>query len=223
MPSAKLQADRQVIFLRRYLGAHAGQLLEARKRASFEAMPIDVLVAISDGAVIVRPEGVTLDYLCKAEQVPERVTQLLSNRQPKDGFLGLFKDGVAFGGDELAGITSFLRNRHTPLEAELSPDDNPSPAVQSAAVAPEPSAPATSMGAHTCRHCQGERLEAACKQARVSFKGVHALRHAAGTRLREATQDLALVPDHLRYSSLDTARGYAKASNVQLKKALGEW
>jgi integrase/recombinase XerC len=67
------------------------------------------------------------------------------------------------------------------------------------------------------------RLESACKQARVTFKGVHALRHSAGTRLREATQDLALVADHLRHSSLDTARGYAKANNTQLKKALGEW
>jgi integrase/recombinase XerC len=67
------------------------------------------------------------------------------------------------------------------------------------------------------------RLEAACRQARVTFKGVHALRHASGTRLREDTGDLALVADHLRHSSLDTARGYAKADNRQLKKALGEW
>jgi len=67
------------------------------------------------------------------------------------------------------------------------------------------------------------RLEAACRQARVTFKGVHALRHASGTRLREDTGDLALVADHLRHSSLDTARGYAKANNLQLKKALGEW
>jgi integrase/recombinase XerC len=67
------------------------------------------------------------------------------------------------------------------------------------------------------------RLEAACKQARVTFKGVHALRHASGTRLREETQDLALVADHLRHTSLDTARGYAKANNIQLKRALGEW
>lgn len=76
-----------------------------------------------------------------------------------------------------------------------------------------------------CRSRQAvySRLKSACRQARVNFKGVHALRHAAGTRLREATQDLALVADHLRHSSLDTARGYAKASNLQLKKALGEW
>ena len=76
-----------------------------------------------------------------------------------------------------------------------------------------------------CRSRQAvyQRLEAACRQARIKFKGVHALRHASGTRLREDTGDLALVADHLRHSSLDTARGYAKANNLQLKKALGEW
>lgn len=76
-----------------------------------------------------------------------------------------------------------------------------------------------------CRSRQAvyQRLEAACRQAKVKFKGIHALRHASGTRLREDTGDLALVADHLRHSSLDTARGYAKANNMQLKKALGEW
>ena len=78
-----------------------------------------------------------------------------------------------------------------------------------------------------CRSRQAvyERLEAACRQAKVTFKGVHALRHASGTRLRDETGDLALVADHLRHSSLDTARGYgyAKANNTRLKRALGEW
>lgn len=68
-----------------------------------------------------------------------------------------------------------------------------------------------------------KRVEAACRVAKVKFKGVHALRHAAGTRLRDETGDLALVADHLRHASLDTARGYAKASNAQLKKAVREW
>ncbi len=76
-----------------------------------------------------------------------------------------------------------------------------------------------------CRSRQAvyERLASVCRQARVTFKGVHALRHASGTRLREETGDLALVADHLRHASLDTARGYAKANNMQLKRALGEW
>ena len=76
-----------------------------------------------------------------------------------------------------------------------------------------------------CRTQQAvyKRLKVACKEARVTFKGVHALRHASGTRLRDETGDLALVADHLRHSSLDTARSYAKADNRQLKRALEAW
>ena len=68
-----------------------------------------------------------------------------------------------------------------------------------------------------------KRLESACRAARIKFKGVHALRHASGTRLLEDTGDITLTADHLRHSSLDTARGYAKRSNKQLKKAVGDW
>lgn len=75
-----------------------------------------------------------------------------------------------------------------------------------------------------CRSRQAvyERLAAACRQARVRYKGVHARKHASGTWLHDETGDLAPVADDLRHSSLDTARGYAKANNVQLKRALGE-
>ena len=68
-----------------------------------------------------------------------------------------------------------------------------------------------------------KRLESACRAAKVKFKGVHALRHASGTRLLEDTGDITLTADHLRHSSLDTARGYAKRNNQQLKKAVGDW
>jgi integrase/recombinase XerC len=76
-----------------------------------------------------------------------------------------------------------------------------------------------------CRSRQAvyERLESACKMAKVKFKGVHALRHSAGTRIRHEQSDLALVAEHLRHSSLDTARGYAHTDNQRLKKAVEEW
>ena len=87
MPSAKLQADRQVLFLQRYLEAHAQHLRSSR--ATFAGMPIDVLVAVSDDAIIHRPQNLDLGYLVKAEQVPDRVTRLLTERVPKRGFSGV--------------------------------------------------------------------------------------------------------------------------------------
>ena len=76
-----------------------------------------------------------------------------------------------------------------------------------------------------CRSRQSvyERLRTACRRGRIPFRGVHALRHTAGTRMRHEQADLALVAEHLRHVSLDTARGYAHADNRRLKRAVETW
>lgn len=76
-----------------------------------------------------------------------------------------------------------------------------------------------------CRSRQSayERLKTVCRRAGVVFRGVHALRHTAGTRMRHEQADLALVAEHLRHVSLDTARGYAHADNRRLKRAVETW
>lgn len=76
-----------------------------------------------------------------------------------------------------------------------------------------------------CRASQSvyQHLESLCRRAKVRFKGVHAIRHSAGTRLHEETGNIVLVADHLRHLSLDTARGYTKSNNTQVKKAVGGW
>lgn len=67
------------------------------------------------------------------------------------------------------------------------------------------------------------RLNRLCQRAEVTFKGVHALRHAAGTRLYRQTGDLGQVQDHLRHSTLDMARHYAKADRRRLQASLESW
>lgn len=67
------------------------------------------------------------------------------------------------------------------------------------------------------------RLHKLCERAEVTFKGVHALRHAAGTRLYRQTGDLGQVQDHLRHSTLDMARHYAKADRRRLQASLESW
>lgn len=118
MPPAKLQAERQVLFLRRYLELHSDQLLEASrgKRTRLSSMPIDLLVAISDGAVIDRPKGEAHDYLVKAEAVPERIKVLVKSRRPAGNFFRLFEDGFALSSAEMAGLGSFFKSHHRPLE-----------------------------------------------------------------------------------------------------------
>lgn len=67
------------------------------------------------------------------------------------------------------------------------------------------------------------RLKRLCLRAEVVFKGVHALRHSAGTRLYRQTGDLGQVQDHLRHSTLDMARRYAKSDRRRLRRSLDGW
>ena len=154
MPSAKLQADRQVLFLQRYLEAHAKHLRSSR--ATFEGLPLDVLVAVSDDAIIHRPQNSDLCYLVKAEQVPDQVTRLMAERLPKRGFLGFTKDGFSFANGELSGVTAFLCNRHTaptsddPLAARVEPVPPAAPARE---------LPASPTAGYGCKYCQSLDLE----------------------------------------------------------------
>lgn len=69
-----------------------------------------------------------------------------------------------------------------------------------------------------------QRLEALCRRAGVPYRGVHALRHYAGTRAaREHGGNLEPVARHLRHSSLETSRIYAKWSDETLRRSVGEW
>lgn len=67
------------------------------------------------------------------------------------------------------------------------------------------------------------RLRTLCHRADVLFKGVHALRHSAGTRLYQQTGDLGQVQDHLRHSTLDMARRYARSDRRKLRANLDDW
>ena len=155
MPSAKLQADRQVLFLHRYLDAHAKQL--RGRGTTFAGMPVDVLVAVSDDALIHRPKNVELDYLVKAEQVPDRVRWLVAERKPKRGFLGLGKDGFAFADGELSGVTAFLCHRHAPLTFDAAAT-RAEPVIP---VTPPTQADLSTPQTHDyhCKHCRSTNLE----------------------------------------------------------------
>lgn len=70
-----------------------GQLFEIKaKRAGFGPIFIYVFVALPDNTVLFCPKESAIDFLCKAEQVPERVTQLLKERPPSGGSLGSLKE-----------------------------------------------------------------------------------------------------------------------------------
>lgn len=68
-----------------------------------------------------------------------------------------------------------------------------------------------------------KRVYRLCDCARVPRRGVHALRHYAGTKVMSQLGDLEAVARHLGHTNLETARIYAKWSDVRLHEEIGRW
>ncbi|MFK7601014.1 nuclease-related domain-containing protein [Deinococcus sp. SM5_A1] len=142
MPSPVLQGQRQGELLHRLLDDHdeqlLGKLLLGKLQKRFGTMHIDVLVAVSDSGIIQGGKHVPAEVL-KADQIPDRVTELTQHYRKANGVLSLnFKDaGYEATPAELSGIAAFLNARHQPLgRTEAVPMTS-----QKSAPAPRPSAP----------------------------------------------------------------------------------
>ncbi len=119
IPSPIQQAKRQGEFLRSYLNQFAPVLLGKSflGQSRFGRMPIDHIVAISDSGIIERPKIASLEEICKADQVPDRV-RLIFERWSKASRLFTFdlkKGGYELYKDEITNISKFLIEKNEPL------------------------------------------------------------------------------------------------------------
>ena len=186
MASPVLQARRQADFLRRELSDNAATLrgkFLGLIQTRFGAMPIDVIVAISDEGVIKQPRKAVEDAVCKADQVSDRV-RLIYERLKKEN--SLFNTNAS-GGYQLSEadvvrISDFLLARHrpiatgagSPVSREFNSREQIVPQLPSEDLLPLPAAPpypfitpnsvplemAFSLTSvrQTCRHCLGTSI-----------------------------------------------------------------
>ncbi len=122
MPSPIQQAKRQGEFLRSYLREYdevlMGKILG--KQSGFRLMPLEILVAISDSGIIQRSKSDSLEEVCKADQVPDRIRAIFKRWSKANKFLtfDLKKGGYEFYKDELSNIKNFLLSNHKPILAK---------------------------------------------------------------------------------------------------------
>ena len=175
MASPVLQARRQADFLRRSLEDDAERLLTrilGLVQASFTNMPMDVLVAISDGGIIQQPKDGMQEAVCKADQVPDRVRALVcGHKRAASLFSFNTKGGYQLSEAEVVRIADFLVAEHKPPKEHRPMSANVAPAVGLAAlrahqpnciaVAPTPTmellraSEPRDVPVHACRDCQG--------------------------------------------------------------------
>lgn len=112
-----LQAGRQRDFLKKYLDRHAEVLLTKilGMQRYFGAILVDILVAISDCGIIKRPQKMSLEEVCKAEQICDRVRSLQVKQQKDSNFFSLNSTGRSFSKDNVNKVVKFLLKEHKPL------------------------------------------------------------------------------------------------------------
>lgn len=185
MPSPILQARRQGEFLRAYLNDYTE--LCFRKilgfQWTFEAMPIDLIVAISDNGIVHRPDGIALEEVCKAEQACDRIRTILEKYRKANSLLGFNfslntrETGCQFSEGSLSRLSNLLLEQHKPRQIKLlqQEENQPIPAstsnsksvvvaksqpikVDKPAATQPVKATKIQTEKYTCRHCQRHEL-----------------------------------------------------------------
>jgi hypothetical protein len=119
IPSPVKQGERQAAFLIRYLNEF-GPLVPAALglSRSYDKMPVDVLVAISDSAVIQRQRGSDIENVCKADLIPDKVDEIVQLYNKEKGLFSFSILPFSLNKEIIDEICEFLKNNHNPLPDE---------------------------------------------------------------------------------------------------------
>jgi Nuclease-related domain len=185
MQSPILQARRQGDFLKKYLNRHAEVLLSKilGMQHYFGSMPVDVLVSISDSGIIDRPKTMSLEEVCKADQVCDKVRSLLGKQQKDCTLLSINSPRLAFSKNEVNKIVEFLLKVHKPLPhkigTESKPDVTTSPPEKKVVIQVHPEIPSIPKpnkvippftNKYSCRQCNKTNLSVASGKYGYYFK-----------------------------------------------------
>jgi hypothetical protein len=122
MPSPVLQVKRQGELLKALLRENVERLLNKFLvlQVQFGYMPVDHLVAVSDGGIIERVGNPNLPEVCKSDQVTERVHAFMTHYRKANSLLTAIVNGDDKGSwhalrpEEMQRISDFLIRRHSP-------------------------------------------------------------------------------------------------------------
>jgi len=178
------QAIRQAEFLKSYLRPHAAEILRRMVglQIQFTHIPIDILVAISDGGIVDAPKKRPLPEVCKSDQIPSRIKEFIARYKKANS---LFTPSLnpfdtrdvwhSMNDDELDRFRDFLLANHRPLvqrpASTARGSGQPSRGLQ-AAEAGEPGA--LSIVPRVCAECGKpltDKVIAYCQEHAKKFDG----------------------------------------------------
>lgn len=121
MASPILQAQRQATFLRKYLNESElkpphDTFKSLVRKITFDHVPVDVLIAISDTGIIHRPETFQIDEVHKADVIVGKIEEIIANYQHLDSIwsLTLTSTPLKISPALMNDIAQFLKEEHIP-------------------------------------------------------------------------------------------------------------
>ncbi len=95
-----------------------------------DSLPFNVLVAISDTAIIHRSSQSHFDNVCKADLIPDKIDEIIKDYQKEKGFLSLSFRPFILSDNTREEICRFLIKSHSPLVSQILRTTAPVPLAQ---------------------------------------------------------------------------------------------
>ena len=121
MASPVEQAQRQAAFLRKYLNQSGLKpprdvLKSLIREITYDHVPVDVLVAISDTGIIDRSPALRIDKVHKADMIPGKIEEIIAHYQKLDSpfSLTLTATPLKVSPQLMTDIAQFLKKSHVP-------------------------------------------------------------------------------------------------------------
>jgi len=131
MPSPVKQAERQAAFLKKYLDTLGPELpSDMGIQRTFKKLPFNMLVAISDTAIIQRSSKSHFDNVCKADLIPDKIDEIIKDYQKEKGFLSLSFRPFILSDNTREEVSRFLIESHSPFVPQILRTTSPVPPAQ---------------------------------------------------------------------------------------------
>ncbi len=123
MPSPINQAQRQIKILKKVLEVNKEKLFRKNLvtkilKNSFDNYPFDVLIAISDSGIINRPKQYDTSMVLKADQVCDRIEEIIGTYRKKSKSLLSIEIPASFYSTTMQVIAALLTSKHVPIEQD---------------------------------------------------------------------------------------------------------
>jgi hypothetical protein len=120
MASPIEQGKRQAIFLYKYLNesrleAPYNPIMNVFRKTTFDDMPIDILIAISDSGIINRPRKFQTENILKADRIVGKIKEIIGDYQKQDRLFNMQPIRLKFKPETMTDLAKYLKGKHAPL------------------------------------------------------------------------------------------------------------